>query len=85
MGALTGFVVGFWLGTQAGKNGVEEMIKAGKQIAQSEEFKSVVSSAAQMAGSVVSAGASMATGRLGGGQHHQAPTGGNGRAGMRVV
>lgn len=83
MGALAGFLLGYWLGTKAGKHGMEEMISAGKQIAKSDEFKSAMAGATQMAGSMLSAGASMAAGRLGGGAH-EAPAG-KGRASMRAV
>jgi hypothetical protein len=65
MGALGGFVVGYLLGTNAGKQGIENLINAANQIYASDEFKALVASGTSMAGALLGRFAQQGKGVLG--------------------
>jgi len=59
MEALGGFLVGYLLGTRAGKEGLTELVQSWQTIRESEEFQGLVG----MAGSVLGGAVSAATSR----------------------
>ncbi|MGH2534860.1 MAG: hypothetical protein ACRDJW_21580 [Thermomicrobiales bacterium] len=50
MGALVGFVVGYFLGTRAGREGVDDLRDAWKTISASQEFQGLRATAMSMIG-----------------------------------
>jgi hypothetical protein len=50
---LAGFAVGYWIGTQHGRKGLQDLIDACNQIQRSDEFRALVSEGARMAEQVV--------------------------------
>ncbi len=56
MGALIGFVVGYYVGTTEGRDAIPRMLDAWQFIAKSDEFKSVLSTAATMGGGLLKQG-----------------------------
>lgn len=50
MGALAGFIIGYFLGTKAGPEGIERLRKSWDGIRKSEEFQDLVSTATTTAG-----------------------------------
>jgi hypothetical protein len=65
MGAIVGFVVGYYLGIRSGPNGYEELIDAWHVIASSDEVKDFVSGGMSIAKELARQGGSMVIGRLG--------------------
>jgi hypothetical protein len=65
MGALGGFLVGYLLGTQAGKQGVAELRGALNQIRTSEEFKAFLATGTATAGAMLGRFAEQGKGMLG--------------------
>lgn len=65
MGALGGFLVGYLLGTKAGKQGVETLISSLNQIYSSDEFKAVVATGTSTAGALLGRFAEQGKGMLG--------------------
>lgn len=57
MGTLLGFAVGFYLGTKAGPNGLDELAKAWQTIRDSEEFQGLSATARSTLESVMEQGA----------------------------
>jgi hypothetical protein len=49
MGLLGAFVLGYWMGTRAGEDGMRSMMSAGLKILQSEEFQSTLAGVTGMA------------------------------------
>lgn len=49
MGLLGAFVLGYWMGTRSGEDGMRSMMSAGTKIMQSEEFQSTLAGVAGMA------------------------------------
>lgn len=50
---LAGFAVGYWLGTQHGRKGLEELVDAWNQIQRSDEFRALLSEGSRLAEQVV--------------------------------
>jgi len=46
---LGAFLAGYWMGTQAGEDGFNTLIDAGKKVLASEDFKATVLGATEMA------------------------------------
>jgi hypothetical protein len=42
MGTLLGFALGYYLGTQAGPNGVDDLLKSWREIQESEDYQALV-------------------------------------------
>jgi hypothetical protein len=59
MGALLGFVMGYYLGTKAGPERYEELRKAWQTIVNSEEFQDLLATGTAVWGSAVERGGSM--------------------------
>jgi hypothetical protein len=57
VGAIAGFVVGYYVGTQQGREGLQQLIESWQYISQSEEFKGAVASAVTMAAGLLKQGA----------------------------
>lgn len=74
MGALGGFLVGYLLGTQAGKEGVNELLGAVNQIRTSDEFKAIVATGMATAGATLGRFAEQGKGMLGSAVSDQAKT-----------
>jgi hypothetical protein len=72
MGALLGFIMGYYLGTKAGPERYEELRKAWQTIVNSEEFQDLLATGTAVWGSAVEQGGSMLFPRL------RAMTAGNG-------
>lgn len=65
MTLLGAFLIGYWMGTRAGEDGMKKMVEAGTKVLKSDEFQGAVAGAAVMArGALVSALASAGDGRL---------------------
>jgi hypothetical protein len=56
MGALIGFMVGYYLGTKAGPNGIEELMEAWRSIQESEDFQGLVQTVKATAESTIQQG-----------------------------
>ena len=82
MGVLVGFIFGYWLGTKAGRKGLDEAINAAREIARSDEVRMMAAGAIALAGNLASAGAGQAAGILG---DRAAAFGGDERARIRAV
>lgn len=64
MGALLGFAVGYYVGTKEGRDAIPKMLDAWQHIAQSDEFKSLLSSATTMGAGLLKQGLSSRGGRV---------------------
>lgn len=62
MGAIVGFALGYYLGAKEGKEGLQRLMDSWEYVSKTEEFKSLVSSAATFASSALKQGLG-ATGR----------------------
>lgn len=61
MGTLLGFALGFYLGTKAGPEGIDELVKAWQTIQESEDFKALSATAqATVQGLIEQGGAGVA-------------------------
>lgn len=67
MGVLIGFAVGYWMGTRAGRDAVQELVASAQEISQSREFEALqrnaLSFASDLARQTVAGARSAATDR----------------------
>ncbi|HEV3113651.1 MAG TPA: hypothetical protein VGY99_24460 [Candidatus Binataceae bacterium] len=87
MGTLLGFALGFYLGTKAGPNGIDDLTKAWQTISESEEFQALSATARATLESLMEQGAAgvaqFVTGLMGaeeepGSEHPEKPAARNG-------
>lgn len=73
MGTLLGFALGFYLGTKAGPNGIDDLTKAWQTIRESEEFQALSATARSTLESLMEQGAAgvaqFVTGLMGAEEH----------------
>jgi hypothetical protein len=64
MGAMLGFIMGYYLGVKAGPNGYEELQDAWKTISSSAEVKDTISGGVSVARDLLRQGGAMVASRL---------------------
>jgi len=65
VGALGGFLVGYIMGTKAGRQGIDQLVSAWNQIVASDEFKALLQSGTTTASAVLGRVAEQGKGVLG--------------------
>jgi hypothetical protein len=56
MEAIAGFIVGYWLGTREGREGLQKMVDSWNEISKSDEFKALVGTAMTLGSGMVRQG-----------------------------
>lgn len=64
MGAMIGFVLGYWMGVKAGPNGYEELMRAWRTISSSEEIKDMLAGGLAALGDALKQGRAILAERL---------------------